>query len=42
MNTTATLRCPVLFVASEPHEQDETCLMRGKGVCFSSVELSAE
>lgn len=26
----------------EPHEQDETCLMHGKGVCFSSVELAGD
>jgi len=23
----------------EPHEQEETCVMHGKGVCFSSAEL---
>ncbi len=26
----------------EPHEQEETCLMHGKGVCFSSAELPAD
>ena len=24
----------------EPHEQEETCLLHGKGVCFSSAEVA--
>jgi len=38
--TQALLR--VRSLRREPHEQDETCLMHGKGVCFSSVELGAD
>jgi hypothetical protein len=26
----------------EPHEQDESCIVHGKGVCFSSAELATE